>query len=307
MKYVWIALAIIAIIIILFWIYCLLRRRWAIKKVCRRSDAQKCEDLNTALEPFGFQYDMQKDMFCSNMHSWQRKMGYGRFYDENAPVFNMDIDSEPFYFLYDGFYWLIEVWKGQYGMSTGGEVGIYKTTAQPGRNPRDLFYESVPDSERLPMSIVLRKNNRILFERSEYHWWLTGFKLGEFSYRHELCMTVKLTFPNLEMRNAFCEALRENGYSEQEIGIDRLTVCFCFCRPKTNQPKRCRLMAWWIRHCNKRNCRRYFRCTKVFRRTIDRVDYIGFCFPGLYKILIRIGKTRSMTKGYKKITKRGYR
>ncbi len=306
MKYVWIALAIVCLILILLCFCLYLRRRWARKQVCKRTDARKCLDLNSALEPFGFCYDMQKDIFCSNMHSWQRTLGYCRFYDENAPIMNMVIDCEPFYFRYNGYDWLIEVWKGQYGMSTGAEIGIYRTVAEPGREPRDLFYESIPDAERLPMSMVLKKQNRVLFERTDYHWWLTGFKLGEFSHREELSMFVKITFPNAEMRNAFCDALGAAGYTNQEIGVDRLTVCFCFDRPKTKQPKRhCRLMLWWIQRKNRKNCKRYWKVTNVFRRTIDRVDYIGFCFPGLYKILIHTGKSNSMRIGYKRMKKRG--
>lgn len=306
MKYVWIVLAVLCLLVILSWIICCLRKRWARKQVCKRTDTQKCMDLNLALEPFGFQYDMHKDIFCSMMHSWQRDLGYCKFYDEHAPALNMVIDCEPFYFWYNGYYWLIEVWKGQYGMSTGAEVGIYRAEAQPGKNPDSLFYESVPDSERLPMNMVLIKNNRVLFERSEYHWWLTGFKLGEFSHREELSVRIKLTFPNYEMRNAFYESMRVAGYTEQEIRLDKLTVVFCVSRPKTKQPTRhCRPILWWVQHKNRKNCRRYWKVTNVFRRTIDRVDYIGFCFPGLYKLLICAGKSRSMMIGYKRMKRKG--
>lgn len=304
MKYFWIALTAFLLLAALVWLIICLRKRYAAKKVCTRTDTQKCTDLNAALEPFGFRYDLQKDLFCSKLYSWQREMGYCKFYDETAPALSMVIDSEPFYFWYSGCYWLIEVWKGQYGMSAGSEIGIYKARAERGSDPKNLFYESVSDEERLLMSMELKKNGRVLFETTDYHWWLTGFKLGEFSRREELSMAVRLNFPNVEMRNAFCEALMAAGYAPQEICIDRLAVSFVFDRPKSVQGKRCKAVLWWIQKQNRANCRRYLRLTNVFRRTIDRVDYIGFCFPILYRRLIRIGKSQSIMRGYRKINKR---
>ena len=37
----------------------------------------------------------------------------------------MIIDCEPVRFYYGGKKWLIELWKGQYGMTTGCEIGVY--------------------------------------------------------------------------------------------------------------------------------------------------------------------------------------
>lgn len=164
MKYIWIITAALFLLMLLPWISLCFRKRRAKRKVCTRSDTSKNMDLNAALQPFGFQYDMRKDLFYSSMHTWQRKMGYCRFYDEKAPVLDMDIDSEPFYFTYNGYDWLVEVWKGQYGMTTGAEVGIYRTEEQPDRNPAELSYESVPDGQRLPMSIVLKKITGFYFK-----------------------------------------------------------------------------------------------------------------------------------------------
>lgn len=96
------------------------KKKKVINDVLQRSDKEKIKDINDALELYGFRYDNTNDIICSNMYSWQREVGYCRFYDEVAPVLNMIIDSEPIYFEYDNIRWLIEFWKGQYGMTTGG-------------------------------------------------------------------------------------------------------------------------------------------------------------------------------------------
>lgn len=59
------------------------------------------------------------------------------------------------------------------------------------------------DEELLDMSFNLRMNGENLFQRHDYHWWLTGFDVGVFSNPHNLAMGVMLIFPNSNMKNAF--------------------------------------------------------------------------------------------------------
>ena len=140
-------------------------------------------ELNADLEETGFAYELKGDYFYSLMECWQREVGYCRLYDEAAPLFNMIMDCEPVTFSYACKRWLIELWKGQYGITTGGEIGIYNTE----RNDIDsdkfkgTFYENISNEEMLKMSFVLRRNGRVILKRSAVHWWLTGFKLGQFS------------------------------------------------------------------------------------------------------------------------------
>lgn len=138
------------------------------------------EQLNQDLKPAGFAYDRRTDTFYSLMDCWQRKMGYCRLYDEAAPGFNMIMHCEPVPFFYGGKRWLVELWKGQYGITTGGEIGVYNTTLEDVHSEKFIgtFYESISDDERLPMAFVLRKNGKPIMRRKGLHWWLTGFKLG---------------------------------------------------------------------------------------------------------------------------------
>lgn len=85
------------------------------------------KDLNNMLKTYGYSYDVKQDIFISNHDAWQRAMGYTRIFDEAAAPMSMIIDCEPIYFEYDNKRWLIEFWKGQYGMTTGCEIGVYYT------------------------------------------------------------------------------------------------------------------------------------------------------------------------------------
>ena len=71
---------------------------------------------------------------------------------------------------------MIELWKGQYDLSTGSEIGIYKKS-----NPDAKAWDCGDNSEMLKMSYSLKKKGKEIFSRNGTHWWLTGFKPGEFS------------------------------------------------------------------------------------------------------------------------------
>ena len=59
------------------------------------------------------------------MDPLQRSLGYAYGYDAAAIRMATIIDCEPIFFDYDNKHWMIELWKGQYGLETGCEVGVY--------------------------------------------------------------------------------------------------------------------------------------------------------------------------------------
>ena len=67
----------------------------------------------------------------------------------------MIMDCEPVEFSYGGKRWLIELWKGQYGITTGGEIGIYNTKREDIDHEKfkGTFYENIQDDERLLLSV----------------------------------------------------------------------------------------------------------------------------------------------------------
>lgn len=116
----------IAFLLLLFF-FCInfFRRKRIIKKLCSMCMQEKCDLLNELVEPFGYSYISSQDLFTSRQDAFQRAFGYCALYDRAAFRFHMIFDCLPVYFDYRGKTWLIEFWKGQYGINTGCEIGVY--------------------------------------------------------------------------------------------------------------------------------------------------------------------------------------
>ena len=250
--------------------------------------------LDRAIAASGYAYDKKQDVFYSKMDAWQRQMGYCRLYDEAAPTFGMVIDSEPIFFEYDNKKWLIEFWKGQYDLTCGAEIGIYVS------NKRDVnvagifkgtFYDSVSNSDMLYMEYELKKEGETFLTRKGRHWWLTGFRLGEFARPDELTMDIKITLKNQIMLKAFLKGLINTGYRKEQIIIDNNTISLEFNKPYAKQPfTRTEKTDEIILNNSKLLCATYQEITAPYETLPDKVVAVRDNAPHVYKHIINIGK-----------------
>lgn len=287
-------ISILIIICIIFSYLFLYKKPCAIKRVCSLCMEEKCQILSSLIEPMGFEYDQRQDIFTSVIEAWQRHYGYQTFFDATAPLFHMVFDCEPIYFDYSGKTWRIEFWKGQYGINTGGEVGIYhaNTILSPFQTKHAHFY-AAEDEEMLPVSFTLYKKHQPLFKLSKCHWWLTGFCMGVFSEPENLQMVVSITFPNCDMLCAFTGALIEKGYCRETFCVNDKTVTLCFDRPKTSPAgfffRICRAIAQWKNYLF---CKIYNYVTRPFCTSIDRLLYLYYFLPFAFRKTVAIRKPR---------------
>lgn len=269
------------------------------------NDPDRIAELNQDLKPFGFAYEPNQDLFYSIMNPWQRELGYCRLYDEASAALSMIIDCEPITFEYNGRKWLVEFWKGQYGMNTGGEIGIYYTTGPLLSIPgifNGTFYYCVKDEDCINMSYVLRKNGNLLFTRSAYHWWLTGFKLGEFSKPSELSMDIVLDFFDRRMAYSFINALVKVGYKEEEYSVQGSKVYVHFDKPHTPQPvTRTTFTDFIMQRNNESFCNSYLRLTSDYTDTIDKLEVLRKESPGMYDQILNFGKPKAVYEAYNSI------
>ena len=228
-------------------------------------------ELAKTVDLSGFEYLEQQDLLVSRHDAVQRNVGFTWAYDVACPLLGMILDCEPIYFNYGGKEWLIEFWKGQYFFESGGEIGIYNREPTPpaagdltpllagvvwaipglveairsalSAPTRETvtFYSCASDADELWMWFRLNRKNTVLFERGpERHWWLTGFKWGEFTESPSLLtMEVEITFPRTDMLGAFVAALNRPHHVLSGRGRppgENLTVSFTFDIPKTAQP-----------------------------------------------------------------------
>lgn len=181
----------------------------------------------------GFAYNSKKDIFYSTINAWQKNFGYTHMYDVWAPIFRIIVDTEPVRFRYNDKNWLITFWKGQYGIVTGAEIGVYYTSEK--KVNKKTLYLPVNDNEMLNMHLILYKNGKIIEKINAKHWWLAIFKLGMFSKPKELSMDINITFLDQQMLQAFLESFKKLGYTSKDFTVVNNHFCFKYIKPHTHK------------------------------------------------------------------------
>ncbi len=168
----------------------------------------------------GFRFDKNQKIFYSDSQSWQRNWGFSPLYDAGAAFVGMYYDTIRLKFTYNDYDWLFQIWKGRYGITTGGEMGIYYKP----KGSDSSFYSAVPDSETVTMSFALYRGNDLYMTRGpEPNWWLTGFKLFDMVAPHDLTMHATYFMNNSEMADQLEKSIVDLGFIKdvnyQRIGL----------------------------------------------------------------------------------------
>lgn len=172
----------------------------------------------------GFDYDAGQYLVIGATQAWQRQFGFCRLYDILSPLVFMNYDTVRIKFRYNEMDWMVQLWKGNYAITNGAEIGIY-------HKPMDRligFYDCAEDDELPQMAMTLRKGNQILFTRGlQPHWWMTGFQLGTLYQPAQLTLDGQLIFEDPGMRDAFVTAFRQQVCPlTSSISVDGDTVSF---------------------------------------------------------------------------------
>ena len=170
-----------------------------------------------------YRYDGDGNFYYTDdKECWQKNFGFNEVYDNFAPLSVMFYDTVRTTFVYGGKEWMIQMWKGQYGMVfVGGEVGVY--TRSIGSSGTHYVCADKEDWLNMEMAFMWDEysdgNYRAIFNRDyTKYWWCTGFVVG--FPNGSLTKTLKefrlvhhITFKDAEMANAFCEAFEKNGFT----------------------------------------------------------------------------------------------
>ncbi len=274
------------------------RRKRIIKKVSSMCMDEKCRILNDIITPFGYSYVLSLDIFTSRIDAWQRNFGYCALYDKAAPHFHMIFDCLPVYFNYGNRTWLIEFWKGQYGINTGCEIGVYYADRILDETELShTLFQCVENKDIPKLSFTLFRNNEKLAHLCQRHWWLTAFSMGYFSNPSDLCLYSSVTLENCEMADAFAEGLIRAGCDKNEIRICANTVTFtfagCHCRQGILERLRIRI----AQSLNRFFCKVYLYVTRAFCLSIDKLLYLYFYLPFAFRKMLRIRKYKKPKRG----------
>lgn len=171
----------------------------------------------------GFEFSYAELLLYAQTNVWMRDFGFTFLYDlfcYTTPFFFYN--TRRIKFDYDGLEWMVQIWKGNYLISNGAEVGIYNR--QPGSI--GTYYDCANDEQMMNMSMKLYHGDDLILERPEQlHWWLTGFKISDTLYPAKyLTLDFTIEMPDEEMRDAFCEAIDTHYRKDMSYTVDGLKV-----------------------------------------------------------------------------------
>ena len=167
---------------------------------------------------FQYSYDDCGYYYANDKKSWQKGFGFARIYDYMAPYIGFEYDYERVFFTYDNQDFMVQFWKGQYGYAfVGGEVGVY--TRKIGSSGSHFNCAKQEDWLNMEMCFMWDEYQtgeyRPVFNRPyDKYWWCTGFVVGfdGGKNRHQFRLVTHITFKDVEMADAFCEAFEKNGF-----------------------------------------------------------------------------------------------
>lgn len=285
------ALFILLLLVLFGTIFSCVRRKRIVCRIKCMDKCQKCSLMEELAVPFGYDYHCRCGFFSSTIDAWQKAAGYTWLYDYLAPRFQMVFDALPIYFDYRGRTWLIELWKGQYGINTGAELGIYHADKILSESEyKTALFTAADESEMLPCTIRLcNHKDRNCDNISERHWWLTIFLPGCFSKPSDLCLEASICFPDMQMCNAFYEVLCRKGYSAKDISVQGLCISFTFDAPLNEHfGLLTRFHRCISQFSNRIFCKLYVWVTRPFVCTEDRILFLYYYLPSAFRKLFRM-------------------
>ena len=276
-------------VLVILIVICMAARRCRSRiKLRKMGEEERAAQLSVLTKPFGFVCKPEEEILVSTEDAWQRKYGYEALYDALAPHFNMIFDHYPVYFDYQGKTWLIEFWKGQYGINTGAEAGIYHANRLIPKGQRELVhYNAVSDDEMPLIGICLEQKGRKLFTEKKYHWWLAVFAMGVFGPPETLKMYVSLTFGSSAMAQAFWNGLKETEIPADACQIQGEQVSLVLC-DGAHYGKMTALYRWMIQQVNGMYCILYHMITWPYRRMTGKMLFLYGQSPWCFRHMLRL-------------------
>lgn len=297
-----IPLTIFVIFLILLPLWKHARKSRLLRKVSDMPPAKKSALLTDLTAPFGFSYLSVQDILifkadapCS-METDQS--GYGAAYGQPALPERFVLDSEPVYFNYQGRTWLIVFRKGQYGIHTGAEAGIYHADriVPPALRPQTVF-EAASGDETVLVKMRLLGSDCPLFSVTQRQGRSGGFVTGVCVSPDDLLLEISITFPDMDMCNAFTRAMNGLGYQNSKLLLCQSTVQFYFTAPKAVPlavPDD--LLRNYVLHKNLFFCKLFLWITEPFFTASDRLLYLYYAYPFLFRRALSVHRSRFFTK-----------
>lgn len=185
-----------------------------------------------------YQYSYVDDYYYTNdKEAWQYNFGFGKIYDFVSPYILLEYDYIRVFFTYENKDWMLQMWKGQYGLVFyGGEIGIYNRPHDDEGIGAWTFFNCPAESDWLNMEMTLWHEdingnwNREFTREYDKYWWCTGFKNGHLRQEEpadELRLTGRITFKDAEMTSLVADGLKECGLAQSKTKAGMSVDGFC--------------------------------------------------------------------------------
>lgn len=182
-----------------------------------------CGKNDDGMFGIGYNFSVYELLVYAPVNVWMRDFGFTAAYDlfcYTTPFFFYN--TRRIKFDYEGREWMIQIWKGNYLVTNGAEVGIYNRDAKKFGS----YYDCAGDEDMMKMSMELYHGDELIFERPEQtHWWLTGFKVSDTLYPAEtMTLRFSIEMKDEAMLSAFCKAVENHYKQDMTYTVDGLTV-----------------------------------------------------------------------------------
>ena len=185
-----------------------------------------------------YKYANKGDYYYSNNDiTWQMPFGFIRLYDNASQLIGYQYDFARVVFTYGNKDWLVQFWKGQYGLfQLGGEIGVYTKYAVGFGDTLASAYQCAGRDDWLDMEMTLyhqQPDGSVIREFTrEYgkYWWCDGYKIGKLNKNKpatELQMVSRITLKDEQMATAFAKGMRDCGFSQVARQEDLTDDTFC--------------------------------------------------------------------------------
>lgn len=172
----------------------------------------------------GFNFNLSEMLVYATINGWMRNYGFCLFYDVAVAMSPLlwNYDTRRFKFDYDGLEWMIQIWKGNYLITNGGEVGLYNRTP----DKWGTYYDCATDEQLLEMTLQIYHGEDLLVDLPpQMHWWINGFHMSDRMYLPEsLTMKFSIVMRDEEMLNAFCEAIDNHYMKDVSYTVEGLKI-----------------------------------------------------------------------------------
>ncbi len=174
----------------------------------------------------GFNMNLSEMLVYATVNCWMRDFGFCYLYDviaSSMPVF-FNYNTRRFKFEYNNLEYMIQIWKGNYTVANGGEIGVYCRD----KEKFGSYYDTVDDDQMLEMSMQILHGDKVLVNKPlQLHWWINGFNLGTRLYLPQsLTMKASVIMTDEEMLRAFCESIDNHYMHDVTYEVDGLKVSF---------------------------------------------------------------------------------